>query len=179
MPNRTYLEISYEINVFNVLLFLASNKGKLSLPNGEKPLLVTMAAAVVEYLVPGSGESVLFLGGHFFSENTRSFNGRVEQAFEQTGVKMNPALLEVLKGFLKVEWEHDHGESWWESGLKGCLGELQRGLGGTFCLTVPFVEKAKAALETSLDSGTAQHCTQIGATMRAFIDRAREQSLIE
>ncbi len=81
------------------------------------------------------------------------------------------AMLEALRSLLKIEWEHERGESWRQSGVETMLMFRQRGIDKVFFLTVPEAQKVRENIQKHLDADTVMHCQQIGTLMRKYIER--------
>ena len=162
--------VEYRQKVFNMILFFASEKGMKPLPNSEEGLLLNMTAAVAEYL--GSDSEKIPTPGYLFLDSnwTRRINQEIDRALLQNNKLINPSLAEALGNLLRTEWKTDHGESWWESGVRYQLMFRQRGFHETFCLTVPEIQATRENLER-LDADTVEHCRQIGTLMRKYIAR--------
>ncbi len=165
-------DAKYRQEVFDLILFIASEEGMKPIPSGETEVLLEMATAVSEYLVgdtkgmPGPYDLILGLDDRW----TGWVDQKIEEVLRQNSKHLNPALVEAINDLLKIEWHHDHGDSWWESGVKGQLMFRQKGFRGTFCLTVLDAQAARENLE-KLDADTVEHCKQIGILMRKYIAR--------
>lgn len=173
MSTLTIKEIDYAMKVFDLLLFYASEEGRKPLPKKEHYLVLELTAALREYLM-SDGESVLQASDFtpMIDNWIRNANQDSREALDQGGGKMNPALVQVLREFSHIEWQHDYGESWWQSGMRFELSRVYKGgYDKTFCLTVPFVEKVKQNIVRNLDADTVNHCREIGKLMRKYIDR--------
>lgn len=162
-------EIRYEIRVFDLILFFASEEGIKPLPNSEAGLLLEMARATMEYLggeinkVP-SPDGIPWVDGW-----PVEFDQAIKLALKQNDKHLNSALVKALDRLLTVEWKNDHGEKWWESGIRPHLIFRQRGMDNTFYLTVPTVAKVRKNIEKYFDADALEHCTQIGILMRKYI----------
>ncbi len=160
--------VDFRCKVFDTILFFASEEGMKPIPNGEKEVLLEMAAAVSGYLtgidgaIPAPADTIIYEGW------TAWVNERIAEAIKANKKRLNPALVEALSDLLKIEWQHDHGDSSWRSGID--LPE-QRGYKQVFYLTVPEAQRAREDVEKHLDADTVEHCKQIGVLMRKYIVR--------
>ncbi len=161
-------EAEYRKRIFNLILFFASEEGASSLPNGEEKLLLAMAAAVVGHL--GGDTSQITQSFPFLCSNwTQNLNGELRRVLEKNTQNIHANLIRALKDLLSVEWKSSHGECWWESGIRAELMYRQRGLGATFCLTHPEVNKIQESIHKYFNPLTVEQCQQIGALMRGHI----------
>lgn len=161
----------YQVNAFNTILFFASEEGTKPIPNSEREILLEIAAAVTEYLGGNVGNIPQPIHIPINDYWWQTLNRVAEEALKQNSKRLNPALVEMLSNLLKVGWEHDHGESWWESSIRWHLMFGQRGMDKVFYLTVPEVQGVRENIQKTLDTDTVEHCKQIGTLMRKYIAR--------
>jgi hypothetical protein len=151
-----------------MILFFASEEGRGSLPTGEERLLLSMLAAVVEYLGGDNNKLPSPNSIRYNSAWSYTANEELASALQKNLKNINPALAEALRDLLTVEWKHDYGESWWESGIGREMMFWQISLGQTFYLTYPKVLRILRYISENTDSDV-EHCRQIGALMSKYV----------
>jgi hypothetical protein len=165
----------YKINVFDTILFFASEEGMKPLPNSEAGILLNLVAAVVEYL---GGDANKIPEPSYLSFNsgwTGRVNSELDSVLRNNIKSINPSLVEALRDLLSVEWKRDHGESWWESGLRWILMHRQTGIDNVFFLLHPEVIKIQENLK-QMDIDTTMHCRSMGLLMREKIIKNLEST---
>ena len=162
----------YDGRIFNALLFFASEEGMQFLPNGEAEILAPLAAATVEYL-GGDASKVPAIIHSYDYYWWKQLNDAVKKSLNTNSRNLDEPLKTFLCELLTVEWKSDHGESWWESGVRSKLEFRQLGFGSTFSLTHPEVLKIQENIKSHITPADLEHCKQIGLLMRKRILTAR------
>jgi len=163
----------YKLQVFEVLLYHASEEGKEHLPSMWQAISLEIVISLVEYLggdtvsVPRWQSALTPLGWNWQTQ----VNEVVTRALESNQNKINPALAEALKDLLEFKWKAERGESWCENQIRHLMMDMEKGFKSTFSLTVPFVENILNKVLSKLDEDTKKHCQAIGELMRPHIKK--------
>ena len=169
------VEDKHRRDIFGLILFFASSEGLEPLPNSEDYLLLELATAVVDYLGGDGGQipepyHVSLIEG--WTHRVNRVIGEVLNPLNPNSKKLNLVIAQVLRELLNIEWKSDHGENWWDSGIRWQLEYYpDRGIGWSFHLTVPKAKDARDCIEKYIDPDTVEHCRQIGALMKKYIVR--------
>lgn len=152
--------------VLEGLLYLASGRGANPMSSQEEFLISELVSGVYEYI---TGEELtnihpVVLDRHSW---TRMCNKRLEVLEHQN--KFNSVLADAIKSWAHISWCHDHGESWWESGIRYWLmyGSHNR-MQPTFEFTVPKSREIEEGLK-KIDPDTLRHVENIAEIMKKYI----------
>lgn len=160
---------SFQREIFNALLFYASNEGRGRLPTIEEALALEIIAGIVDH-VSGSDAAACLPN---FRDRKGIWEYRVNQIMSHTLEQKSsilPSMRDSLLLMTRFEFCHDHGEKWWETPIRHYLmywNDCNK-MSSTFALTVPFVEETKQML-AEFRPEVAECCRAIGAAMWPYV----------
>lgn len=172
---------SYEL--VNVLLYLASDRGRKSIPFNWLVLTAEIAEALEGYLT----NQTVFLERFVGYRNAESFapawfedsfNKWLENLISVHGLKLNPSLRDLIKETLVVGWEPKDGPSdgyntngvnrWRQLMIQtGHFSDIY----GNFTWTVPDAEWVAEFIERELGEETRNHCQGIADLIKKCMER--------
>ncbi len=162
-------DTAFEGTILDIILFFATNEGMESFPDKESGILLPMAAALREYLLGDRGRIPVSRYHHFTDNWDIIVNREVTEALRHNSKGLSGKLLKTLADLLRIEWDHDMGESGWKSGLwRHLLFKQSSGVDARF-LSVPEAQGVRRLIEEKrIDENTLGHCKEIGARMNKF-----------
>ena len=156
--------------VLEGLFYLASDKGSAPIPSQEDFLISELICGTYEYV---TGEEVkdmhpVTLDRHLW---TRRANKYLEVLEHQN---FNSLLADAIKHWAHITWQHNHGESWWESPIRYWLmfGSHNR-MQSTLEFTVPRSREIEKTLKL-IDPDTLRHMENIADMMKKYIRQHTE-----
>ncbi len=164
-----------------MLLFLASNQGRKSIPFDWFLLTASIAAGLYEYLTGRTDFPKKFgdKGYEGFSPAWYQdcFNEWLEALLKEHGAKLNPSLRQTFKEMLTIQWVSKDGPSdgYNTNGVdRGKHGMIQLGhfsdVYGKFNFTVQEAEAVKEYIERELSEEARNHCEEIARLMEKHIE---------
>jgi len=179
-PSKGLKKADFQGRILKVLVYFASDMGRIKLPTIEQFVLSEVVAATIEYL---TGDEYLFtyrrtqdgkeLPGVADGWEWRT-NEAMVQALEQFGSKLNPSLREAIKELTHLEFYSDGIMT------KGYLNMIyttfkhaicHSWLISTFSLSVEFIEEVRRSVIPSLNPETLRHCQTIAEIMKGYVER--------
>ncbi|HEY4474595.1 MAG TPA: hypothetical protein VJC06_01585 [Candidatus Paceibacterota bacterium] len=164
-------EVGFRTTVLEGLLYLASDRGANPIPSKEDFLISELVSGVCEYI---TGEEIGDL--HPVTLDRHSWTHMVNKYLEALDHqnKFNLSLADAIKHWAQITWQHDHGESWWESQIRywlmfGSHNKMQF----TLEFTIPKSREIEDGLK-KIDSDTLRHIENIAEIMKKYINQNRE-----
>lgn len=160
--------------LFETLLFVASEEGRVLLPSIEEALVLEVMSGTLAYVAGSEVAEKVPLFHNLMQDVPRKHivNEFMKEEMAKHGSSLHPSLSEALLKMTFFEFKSDHGERWHDTPLRWMLEFLQcrNPLRSTFSLSVIFVEEAKADKEQLLPD-IQQQCEAIGIAMRPYVAR--------
>lgn len=168
--------------VWWLILWFASDEGKLEIPSEQEWLTCELVAALIE---ESRGEKFHYSWRHDFDGSERDhpwnewpekLNAMAKMMPNRRGKSAEKNLRVLLKRFVAYQFQSAHDEKWYDSELKHFHANTTPTTAGSSRF-VPYREMAQKSIlflgtqGTDVYTGAMKWCEKIGTLMRPYIER--------